>query len=188
MHSERYSKIEEVELIKLAKDGKQFAYSEIMRRFESKVAGTVFGMLGKTQEAEDVCQNVFIRFFKSINQFRGDSSIGTYITRIAINLSLNEIKNRSKRSFFDLESIFKKNNNDFIEKSKIHSLEGKEVVQAALSKLEPKFRSVIVLRIIDGYSTTETAKILNAPVGTVLSRLSRAQEKLKKIIAPLMEK
>lgn len=187
MHSKTYSKIEEYELLELAKAGKQFAYSEIMRRFENKVAGTVFGMLGKTQEAEDVCQNVFIRFFKSMEQFRGDSAMGTYITRIAINLSLNEIKKNSKHSFFDLESIFKKNKSDFIEQSKIHSLEGKEIVQAALNKLEPKFRSVIVLRIIDGYSTKETSEILNTPVGTVLSRLSRAQEKLKTILTPLME-
>ncbi len=187
MRAEIYSKLDEIELLEFAKNGERAAYSEIMRRFESTVAGMVFGMIGKTQEAEDICQEVFIRFFKSINNFRGDSALRTYITRIAINLSLNEIKKRSKRLFFDLENVFKKSKDNFVERSKIHSLEKKEIVQIGLNKLEPKFRSVIVLRLINGYSTSETAKILNLPVGTVLSRLSRAQEKLKTILTPFME-
>jgi RNA polymerase sigma-70 factor (ECF subfamily) len=62
-----------------------------------------------------------------------------------------------------------------------------ELIQRGLQKLPAKLRSVIVLRLIDGYSTEETAKILNLPVGTVLSRLARAQMKLKKILTPLVK-
>jgi RNA polymerase sigma-70 factor (ECF subfamily) len=62
--------------------------------------------------------------------------------------------------------------------------EEREMVQRAIQKLEGKFRSVLVLRLIDGYSTEETAEILHIPVGTVLSRLSRAQKKLKELLAP----
>jgi RNA polymerase sigma-70 factor (ECF subfamily) len=62
----------------------------------------------------------------------------------------------------------------------------REMVQQAIQKLEPKFRSVIVLRLIDGYSTEETSKILNIPPGTVLSRLARGQQKLKKLLLPYM--
>ena len=65
--------------------------------------------------------------------------------------------------------------------------DSKEVVQKAINKLETKFRSVIVLRLIDGYSTEETAKILNIPAGTVLSRLSRGQQKLRELLSPLLE-
>ena len=61
----------------------------------------------------------------------------------------------------------------------------KELIDIALEQLEPKFKSVVVLRLIDGYSTEETAKILNLPLGTVLSRLSRAQLKLKDILSSL---
>ncbi|MCK4596570.1 RNA polymerase subunit sigma, partial [bacterium] len=62
--------------------------------------------------------------------------------------------------------------------------EDREMVQRAIQKLESKFRSVVVLRLIDGYSTRETADILNVPVGTVLSRLARAQDKLKELLSP----
>ncbi len=63
--------------------------------------------------------------------------------------------------------------------------DNKRIVQMGLEKLDPKLRSVIVLRLIDGYSTKETATILNLPLGTVLSRLARAQMKLKEILTPL---
>ena len=65
--------------------------------------------------------------------------------------------------------------------------ERQEIVQDAIQKLEPKFRAVIVLRLIKGYSTDETAEILSIPMGTVLSRLSRAQKKLKEKLVPFIE-
>ena len=60
-------------------------------------------------------------------------------------------------------------------------------IQQAIQQLEPKFRSVVVLRLVDGYSTDETAKILKTPAGTVLSRLARAQKKLKEILSPMIQ-
>jgi RNA polymerase sigma-70 factor (ECF subfamily) len=144
-------------------------------------------MLGHTTEAEDVGQETFVRFYQSLHRFRGESSIGTYLTRIAINLSLNEIRKRKRnRNLF-----FSKNENAIENVADAHNLkdqkETKKLVQLGLQKLPPKFRSVIVLRLIDGYSTEETAKILNLPVGTVLSRLARAQMKLKEILTPIFK-
>jgi RNA polymerase sigma-70 factor (ECF subfamily) len=144
-------------------------------------------MLGHTTEAEDVGQETFVRFYQSLHRFRGESSIGTYLTRIAINLSLNEIRKRKRnRNLF-----FSKNENAIENVADAHKLkdqkETKKLVQLGLQKLPPKFRSVIVLRLIDGYSTEETAKILNLPVGTVLSRLARAQMKLKEILTPVFK-
>jgi len=159
------------------------AFRELTKRYESRVAATVIGMLGKCAEAEDVGQETFIRFYNSLGNFRGESSVGTYLTRIAINLSLNELKRRKRRSMFfqsEPEEGFEVRNTY---SSSEYSGE-REIVQRAIQKLEPKFRSVIVLRLLDGYSTQETSEILNVPVGTVLSRLSRAQKKLKKILIP----
>jgi RNA polymerase sigma-70 factor (ECF subfamily) len=147
----------------------------------------VIGMLGHTTEAEDVGQETFVRFYQSLDRFRGESSIGTYLTRIAINLSLNEIRKRKRnRNLF-----FSKNENVIDNVPDKHDLKDQKetnaLVQWGLQKLPPKFRSVIVLRLIDGYSTEETAKILNLPIGTVLSRLARAQIKLKEILAPVFK-
>ncbi len=148
------------------------------------MAATVIGMLGHCQEAEDIGQETFIRFYQSLDKFRGESSVGTYLTRIAINLSINEIRRRQRcRKFFfsktdDTTENIPDTNNPRNQK------ETKQIVHQALQKLDHKFRTVLVLRLIDGYSTEETAQILNLPVGTILSRLARAQMKLREILKP----
>ncbi len=158
-------------------------FRELIKRYESRVAATVIGMLGRCAEAEDVGQETFIRFYNSLGNFRGESSIGTYLTRIAINLSLNELKKRKRRSM-----LFQAEPEEGFDVRDAHASSEysgeREIVQCAIQKLEPKSRSIIVLRLLDGYSTEETAEILNVPVGTVLSRLFRAQQKLKKILIP----
>lgn len=173
-------------MIKAARNGDNDAFKEIIRKYEHQVAATVIGMLGHCTEAEDIGQEAFIRFYKSLDKFRGDSSIGTYLTRIAINLSLNELKRRRRlRNFFysksedTIENIPDKNNS----KTK---KEIKDIIHSGIQKLERKYRVVIVLRLIDGYSTQETAQILNLPLGTVLSRLARAQMKLRDVLASLL--
>ncbi len=149
------------------------------------MAATVIGMLGHGTEAEDIGQETFIRFYMSLNKFRGESSISTYLTRIAINLSLNEIKRRQRRrKYFSSTSEDRLDNIPEITTSK-NKNETQEIVNLAIQKLEPKFRTVLISRLILGYTTQETAKLLKLPVGTVLSRLTRAQMKLKDIITPL---
>lgn len=142
----------------------------------------MIGILGYCTEAEDIGQQTFIQFYKSLDKFRGDASIGTYLTRIAINLSINEIRRRKRRRRFFISNSENKIENIPDKKDTIGHKEAKEIVKKGIQKLEPKFRAVIVLRLINGYSTQETAQILKIPVGTVLSRLSRAQMKLKGII------
>ncbi len=169
---------EDFELVQKALEGDKFAFGIIVRKHELPVAKMVMGMLGDTQEAEDVGQEVFIRFYRSMKQYKGDSALGTYLTRIAINLSLNAIKKQKKKKISNLEKVnFQLSGEDDAEKS-----DTKELVEKALSQLEPAYRSVIVLRLIKGYSTKETAQLLKIPLGTVLSRLLRAQKKLKVIL------
>ena len=179
------TKLKEQELIASALKGDNDAFKEIVKKYESRVAATVIGMLGHCPEAEDIGQETFVRLYQSLHKFRGESSLGTYLTRIAINLSLNEIRRRGRH-----RQIYLTNSEERIEKiadshNSSEQKEMSELIQRGLQKLPAKFRTVIVLRLIDGYSTEETAKILNLPVGTVLSRLSRAQMKLKRILTPL---
>lgn len=169
------------ELIEAYRDGDEGAFRELVKRYEPRVAATVYGMLGHCQEAEDVGQDTFIRFHNSLDKFRHESSVGTYITRIAINLSLNAIKRRQRRSFLFLSDA---SDTDFIYEEAEPYDENKQIVRMAIQKLKPDFKAVIVLRLLDGYSTKETAEILDVPVGTVLSRLARAQAKLKKLLSP----
>jgi len=166
------------ELVKKAAEGDQFAFGSIVRQFEGLVAKTVIGMLGNTREAEDTGQEVFIRFYRSMSQYKGDSALGTYLTRIAINLSLNALKKQKNRTTNDLGKMeYQLSGDDITE-----SADNREVIENALAQLDPDFRSVVVLRLVEGYSTKETADLLKLPLGTVLSRLSRAQKKLKTLL------
>lgn len=174
------------ELIKQTRAGDQYAYSMIVKRYKSKVAATVIGMIGKCDEADDVGQEVFIRFYKAINNFRGDSAVGTYLCRIAMNLSLNEIKRKKIRTILSFDKLLE-DDMEIPDGSKLELYDEKsEIIRKAISKLNVKHRSVVVLRLIEQYSTEETAKILELPVGTVLSRLARAQTQLKKYLKPFL--
>ena len=170
----------DIELIERARAGDHNAFSQIVKRYKSKVAGTIIGMLGKSDDADDIGQEVFIRFYNSINNFRGESSLGTYLTRIAINLSLNEIKRKKLKRIFSFEKILDEGQD--IMNEDMHNVisENKEIIQNAVQKLNVKYRTVLVLRLIDDYSTEETAKIL-IPIGTVLSRLSKGSNEIKGI-------
>ncbi len=170
-------------LIDRARAGDEGAFRDLVERYESRVAATVIGMLGPGDEAEDVGQETFIRLYRSLERFRGESSLGTYLTRIAINLSLTALKKRKRRiSRFVSQDETER---DLPEASwdPRGELERKDDVlrvREAVARLAPDHRTVVVLRMIDGYSTREAAEILGIPVGTVMSRLARAMERLEK--------
>lgn len=173
-------------VIHRAQKGDQNAFRELMDMLEPRIARTVYGMLGPGHEAEDVGQETFIRLFRALPDFRGESTIETYATRIAINLSLNEIKRRKRfwRIFTEVERPDERVSGYQVRNDEKTDL----VLHEALKKIKPDQKAVIVLRYMDGLSTRETAEILGIPEGTVLSRLSRAQEKLKKILKPVFGK
>lgn len=178
--------MDDAQILKEIRNGNDAVFKDLINRYEGLVSATIFGMIGKCSEAEDIGQEVFIRFYKAIDKFRGDSTVGTYLTRIAINLSLNEIKRRRRRSQLFLHSDDQLINIKDMDNNP-ESDENRELIQRAIQELAPKFRSAIILRLLDGYSTEETAKILKIPIGTVLSRLARAQKKLKEILSPMLE-
>lgn len=173
------------QILDLVRSGKTGYYKELVERYENRIAATIIGMIGNCSEVEDIGQEVFIRFYKSLQNFRGDSAVSTYLTRIAINLSLNELNRRKRRHLFFVPTNGSENHiagHNITEYDNEH-----EFVKQAIQQLDQKFRSVVVLRLIDGCSTAETAKILDLPLGTVLSRLARAQEKLKIMLSPILE-
>ena len=172
----------EEELVRAARAGDDEAFREIVRRHEPAVARTVIGMLGNTPEADDVGQETFIRFYRALPVFRGESTVATYLTRIAINLSLNELKRRKRMAGRLSAKPVEEHGNIADEKQDVSGIMERERVRRAIDQLDEKSRSVVVLRLMDGYSTEETSRILKIPVGTVLSRLSRAQMKLKDIL------
>jgi RNA polymerase sigma-70 factor (ECF subfamily) len=177
----------EDEIIRRAKQGHEDALKKIIEIYEHKVAATVIGILGNGPEVDDIGQETFVQFFRSLPRFRGESQVGTYITRIAINLSLNELKRRKRHAKLLDENLAENVRISRNRSDQESAADIKNMIRQGLQQLQPEFKAVIVLRLINGYSTRETAEILSLAQGTVLSRLARGQAKLRQIIADMIK-
>jgi RNA polymerase sigma-70 factor (ECF subfamily) len=177
----------DAELLARARGGDDEAFGQLVVRYEPVVAATVIGMLGRGDEADDVGQETFIRFHRALGQFREEATLKTYLVRIAMNLSLNALKRRRRLSlrFFSRDADAPPREpavlpaDDEVEER--HS-----VVRRAVARLGPRHQPVVALRMLQGFSTRETALALGIPEGTVLSRLSRAMKELEAALAPYM--
>ena len=172
----------DTELIAAVKSGNQRAFGEIVRRYEGIVASTTISMLGPSSEAEDAGQETMIKLYKSLDRFKGQSKLSTYVTRIAINTSLDSLRRRKKQvsRFFSMtdDESTKWDNYIASDSDQGRDFELKQAIGKAMASLKPEFRAVAVSRLIQGFSTREVAVMLGIETGTVLSRLSRAKAQL----------
>jgi RNA polymerase sigma-70 factor (ECF subfamily) len=145
-------------------------------------------MLGDTAEASDVVQEIFIKVFRNIGGFKGESALKTWIFRIAFSQILNRLrwwKSRHRSSTVSLDDSPNGHEHYVTDSGPTpdEALESKErelAIRHALVRLSSDHRSIIVLRDIEGFSYAEIAEVLGVSIGTVKSRLARAREDLKK--------
>ena len=174
------------DLVARARQGDRGAFRVLVERYEDEIGATVAAMLGPSAEVDDVAQEVFIRFYQTLDRFRGEASVKTYLKRIAINRALDVLRRRKRNlaRFFSRDDAAPPPEPVVDAAGAIDARERQRLVQRAIQTLPPKHRAVVLLRMIDGYSTEETAELLGVPYGTVLSRLSRALATLKTTLAP----
>lgn len=176
-------------LINRIRAGDRGAFRILVEQYEEPVTLTVLSMVGRTGDVDDIVQDVFIRFYKTIDRYRGDASLKTYLKKIAINRSLDVLRRRKNvlSRFMSRDDDDNRLHEPAISGNEVHDKgERDQLVQKAIASLPEKHRAVVVLRMIEGYSTEETASMLNLAYGTVLSRLNRAMKKLKDILEPLV--
>lgn len=176
------NKSEEQAIINKVIGGDTDSYRLIVDALKDRIAAVCMSMLKNETWAEEVGQDTFVRLYNALPKFKGDSNLSTYATRIAINLCKNK-----------LDSI-KRRRNRFIEQSETHHqipsnnestqkrLENQDLIQIALDVLKAEERSVVVLRLMEGYSIKETAEIVGIKEGTVMSKLSRALKKMQAVL------
>lgn len=176
------NKSEEQAIINKVIGGDTDSYRLIVDALKDRIAAVCMSMLKNETWAEEVGQDTFVRLYNALPKFKGDSNLSTYATRIAINLCKNK-----------LDSI-KRRHNRFIEQSETHHqipsenestqkrLENQDLIQIALDVLKAEERSVVVLRLMEGYSIKETAEIVGIKKGTVMSKLSRALKKMQAVL------
>ena len=175
-------------LIDAASKGDLKAFETLIRAYEQKIYNICLRLLKEPDEAYDATQEVCIKIWKNLKDFKGDAKLGTWIYRIATNTCLDLLRQHKKRQE---EVSFISEYEEQGERGHIcwedlsHHITEKEKVQIlwhAIEELSVEYRSIIVLRDIEGYAYEEIAKQLNISMGTVKSRLSRARMKLKQIL------
>lgn len=184
---------EEARLVARLKKRDEAAFNWFVRTYQERVFALVHRMLGNRAEAQDLAQEVFITVFKSIDSFRGDAKLGTWLYRVAVNHCKNRIKYLDRRSTRAHDEIDDAHEGDVADGGAVggrparpdEATEGAEMeraVQGALAGLDPEHRELIVLRDLEGLAYEEIVQITGLPDGTVKSRLHRARAALKDAI------
>lgn len=173
-------------LVARAKRGDDDAFRRLVERHQATVARTVFGMLGAGDDADDVGQETFVRFYQALDSFRGESSVRTYLVRIAMSCALNALRSQRRRDQrFIRDDVALDAAADPATKTAIGDDGQAQRIRDALDQLNPEHRAVVVLRLLEERSTKESAELLQIPEGTVLSRLSRAIRQLRVTLGPI---
>lgn len=163
--------------------GDRAAFDLLVEEYQSQVINIAYGMLSNREDAYDAAQEVFLRIYKNIGNFRGESALSTWIFRITKNVCMDFLRKRRELVSLDAdeENAPRQDIPDhrYSPEKSVERTELQRLVRQAISQMEEKYRLAITLFDIEGLSYEEIAEILDCPVGTVKSRLSRAREKLK---------
>ena len=187
--NKRAEMLDDATLLQRSRAGGQNAFRMLVDRYHTKVLSTVTHVLGKNDETRQVGHDVFVRFYKALDTLPDDTNVPGYLHKIAVNLSLNALKRRTKwhQRFTSLDGVKPHHEPTDEGTSHLESKDHATFVHAAIQHLPPKLRAVVVLRLVQEFSTQETASMLQIPEGTVMSRLSRAQAKLRSILKPYIK-
>lgn len=186
--------MDEKRLIRGLKRKEEKAFSALVVRHQGQIFNVCYRMLNNAAEAEDIAQDVFVKAFIAIESFRGDSAIGTWLYRIAVNLCKNRLKYLGRRQYNSTSEISGVPERAYSESGTgrtvgeptarpDQALEGSRAetrVQRALASLDEAFRELLVLRDIQGLTYAEVVHITGLAEGTVKSRLHRARAALRR--------
>jgi RNA polymerase sigma-70 factor (ECF subfamily) len=173
-------------VIEACQQGDRAAFQLLFETYKDKVFSiAVYSSGGDRAVADDVTQQIFLKLFTAIRQFRGDSEFTTWLYRLVVNACHDE-KRRRRRLLPWGETVAMRNPSEKKPQEKQYArLEVAEAVQAAIGELKPKFRLPILLKYIEGLSYEEIASVMGCSKGTVASRLNRGHSQLAKRLSHL---
>ncbi len=177
-------------------DGDERAFTELVRRYQTRLLNFVTRMIGDREQAEDVVQEAFVRVFRHIHRFDQSRKFSTWVYTIAGNLARNELRHRSRNPMVSFTTLTQSWEGDQVDvewedpKTRPDDLYRKrflrEKVEEAVERLPANHRAVFVLRELEGKTYEEIAEIMDCSMGTVKSRLNRARNRFAQIIAPMV--
>jgi len=173
---------DEPDLVRAAQAGDGKAFGEIVRRYQRAIHRVAYGFTRSPADADDLAQETFVRAYRAIGRFRVGEPLYPWLGRIATNLSLSLLRSRRRRPETPLDPLVEAGRQwgvDDDPADRAAASERDEHLRAALSELKAEHQAVLVLRAVEDLSYQEIADVLNVPVGTVMSRLSRARAELR---------
>ncbi|WP_409456157.1 RNA polymerase sigma factor RpoE [Tamilnaduibacter salinus] len=181
------------QLVRRARRGDRQAFDWLVLRYQSRVAAIISRYTADSQDILDLTQEAFVKAYRAIERFRGDSAFYTWLYRIAVNTAKNhlEARGRRPRGSLDVDDAERVDGGDWVRDLEtpdrlLQREQVYEAMQRVISGLPEELRSALLLREHDGLSYEDIAGILDCPIGTVRSRIFRARDAIDREIAPLM--
>jgi RNA polymerase sigma-70 factor (ECF subfamily) len=183
------------QLVERVQAGDKAAFDLLVRKYQHRVLKLVSRFVSDAAEAEDVAQEAFLKAYRALASFRGDSAFYTWLYRIAINTAKNAlVSNRRRPVDFDLDLQDPEQYDRHARLKEGDTPEGvllteeiRNVVERAMEQLPEDLRTAIILRELEGLSYEEIAEAMDCPVGTVRSRIFRAREAIDRKLKPLLD-
>ena len=181
------------ELIAACLSGQSSAFGQLVQRHQDRLFNTLVGVLGSHDDARDVAQEAFILAFQKLQSFRGQSAFYSWLFRIALNVSAS-LRRRRPRGTTSLDGVRERTGAEPMDQHPnsqpgygVEQRERQQMVRAALMSLSEEYRTVLVLKEIEGLKYEEIAEEVGCPVGTVRSRIHRARLELRDLLQNYMQ-
>ena len=181
---------EETEMISRCQQGDQEALKEIFDKYHKKVYRIAYGVVRHREEALDIVQEVFIKLFRSIKNFKGKSHFYTYLYRMVMNTAIDHARKTGKQFISSLDEEGSFEPSDELEKGPERILLQKELeerVKGAMEKLPAEQRAALIFRDVEGLSYQEMAEAMGCSIGTVMSRLHYGRKRIQELLKDYVE-
>lgn len=190
------TEVPEGELVRRAQRGDLHAYDDLIRRYQERIYSTIYHMTSNHEDANDLVQDTFIKAYQALKSFKGGSSFYTWVYRIAVNKTINFLKQRRHRTHISLNDLDVNAENDpelvaFVSdktpRREAGLTELQEKLNEAMQKLSEDHRLVVTLHDVQGVPHEEIAKIMDCNIGTVRSRLFYARQQLQGFLSDYLK-
>jgi RNA polymerase sigma-70 factor (ECF subfamily) len=189
--------VSEVDLVKRCQAGNSEAFDELVTRYRTRVFGMIYNMVHSEQDAWDLAQDSFVKAWKSIGRFRGQSSFYTWIYRIVMNVTIDWLRKKQVKSGTEFDDSIQLKEvepgsrtvpqAEALPSEHMEQTEIRGEIDKAIAQLSPEHRAVILMKEIEGMQYHEIAEALGCSIGTVMSRLFYARKKLQNLLKDCYE-